>query len=59
LKNGGGKTQLIILGADEGQYFTLWPKVERPPVFSNHVARNQEFGLSTVHTKAKGCRNLK
>ena len=29
---------------------------------TNHIARNQEFGLSTLHTKdkvQKGCRNLK
>jgi hypothetical protein len=31
--------------------FTLWPKVERPLISTNHIARNQEFGLSTLHTR--------
>jgi hypothetical protein len=39
--------------------FTLWPKVERPSISINRIARNQEFGLSTLHTQAKGRRNLK
>jgi hypothetical protein len=34
-------------------YFTLWPKVERPSISTNQIARNQEFGLSTLPTKAK------
>jgi hypothetical protein len=33
--------------------FTLWPKVERPLISTNQIARNQEFGLSTLHTIAK------
>jgi hypothetical protein len=33
--------------------FTLWQKVEMPSISTNHIARNQEFGLSTLHTKAK------
>jgi hypothetical protein len=33
--------------------FTLWPKVERPSISINHIARNQEFSLSTLHTMAK------
>jgi hypothetical protein len=33
--------------------FTLSPKVERPLISTNHIARNQEFGLSTLHTMAK------
>ena len=31
----------------------LWPKVERPLMSTNQFARNQEFGLSTLHTMAK------
>jgi len=27
--------------------FTLWPKVERPSIFINRIARNQEFGFLT------------
>ena len=30
-----------------------WPKVERPSISANHIGRNQEFSLSTLHTKAK------
>jgi hypothetical protein len=30
--------------------FTLWPKVERPSSSTNQIVRNQEFGLSTLHT---------
>jgi hypothetical protein len=33
--------------------FTLWPKVERPSISTNHIAKNQKFSLSTLHTKAK------
>jgi hypothetical protein len=33
--------------------FTPWLKVERPSIPTNHIARNQEFGLSTLHTMAK------
>jgi hypothetical protein len=33
--------------------FTLWQKVERLLISTNHVARHQEFGLSALHTKAK------
>jgi hypothetical protein len=33
--------------------FTLRPKVERPSISTNEIARNQEFGLSTLHTMAK------
>jgi hypothetical protein len=34
-------------------HFTLWPKVERPLISTNQIARNQEFGLSTLHTMTK------
>ena len=33
--------------------FTLWSKVERPWISTNHIARDQEFGISTLHTKVK------
>jgi hypothetical protein len=33
--------------------FTLWPKVKRPLIFTNQIARNQEFGLSTLHTRSQ------
>jgi hypothetical protein len=33
--------------------FRLWPKVERLSISINHIARNQEFGLLTIHIKAK------
>jgi hypothetical protein len=33
--------------------FTLWPKVKRPSIFTNQIARNQEFGLSTLHTRGQ------
>jgi hypothetical protein len=29
----------------------LWPKVERPSFYTNQIARSQEFGLSTLHTR--------
>jgi hypothetical protein len=31
--------------------FTLWPKVERPSISRNEIARNQESSLSTLHTR--------
>jgi hypothetical protein len=34
-------------------HFTLWPKVERPLITINQIARNQKFGLSTLHTMVK------
>ena len=34
-------------------HFTLWPKVERPSISTNQIARHQEFGLSTLRTKVK------
>jgi len=34
-------------------YFTLWPKVERPSVSTNQISRNPKFGLSTLHTMGK------
>jgi hypothetical protein len=34
-------------------HFTLCLKVERPSISTNHIARNQEFDLLTLHTKAK------
>ena len=33
--------------------FTLWPKVERPSVSTNQIARNHGFGLSTLHTRGQ------
>jgi hypothetical protein len=33
--------------------FTLWPKVERLSISTNQIARNQEFGFSILHNKAK------
>jgi hypothetical protein len=33
--------------------FTLWPKVKRPSISTSHIARNQEFGLSTLHTRGQ------
>jgi hypothetical protein len=36
-----------------GAFFTVWLKVERPSISTNHIARNQEFNFSTLHTKAK------
>jgi hypothetical protein len=41
-----------MLICDKG-HFTLWPKVERPSISTNLVARNQEFSLSTLHTKGE------
>jgi hypothetical protein len=38
--------------------FTLWPKVKGPLISTNQIARNQEFGLSTLHTMAKVQRPL-
>jgi len=32
-------------------HFRLWSKVKRPSVSTNGIARNQEFGLSTLHTR--------
>jgi hypothetical protein len=39
-------------------HFTLWPKVERPSISTNQIARNQEFGLSTLRSMAKVQRPL-
>ena len=47
------KTSLRFTG-----HFTLWPKVERSSIATNQIARNQEFGLSTLHTKVKVQRSL-
>ncbi len=33
--------------------FTLWPKVERPLISTNQIARNHGFGLSTLHTRGQ------
>jgi hypothetical protein len=33
--------------------FTLWPKVERLSISTNKIARNQEFSLSTLHTRGQ------
>jgi hypothetical protein len=33
--------------------FTLWPKVERPSISTNQIARNHEFSLLTFHIGAK------
>jgi hypothetical protein len=33
--------------------FKLWLKVERPSIPTNQITRNQEFGLSTLHTMVK------
>ena len=33
--------------------FTLWPKVERPSIFTNQIARNHGFGLSTLHSRGQ------
>jgi hypothetical protein len=33
--------------------FTLWPKVKRPSNSTNQIARNQDLGLSTLHTRGQ------
>jgi hypothetical protein len=33
--------------------FPLWPKVEKPLIFTNRIVRNQDFGFSTLRTMAK------
>jgi hypothetical protein len=33
--------------------FTLWPKAERLSIPTNQIARNQEFSLSTLHTRGQ------
>jgi hypothetical protein len=33
--------------------FTLWLKIERLSISTNQVARKQEFGLSTLHTRGQ------
>ena len=38
--------------------FTLWPKVERPSVSTNQISRNQEFGLSTLHTRGRSPKSV-
>ena len=38
--------------------FTLWPKVERPSVSTNQISRNQEFGLSTLHTRGQSPKSV-
>jgi hypothetical protein len=35
------------------RHFTLRPKVERPLISTNYIARNQEFSLWTLHTKVE------
>jgi hypothetical protein len=37
----------------KGRFTLCWPEVERPSISTNQIARNQEFGLSTLHTMAK------
>jgi hypothetical protein len=34
-------------------HFTLWLKVERPSITTIQIARNQEFDLSTLHTRVQ------
>jgi len=51
----GGKGE-DALHSNQGNtkgYFTLWPKVERPSIFTNHIAQSQEFGLLTFHIKGQ------
>ena len=36
--------------------FILWPKIEMTSIPTNEIARNKEFGLSTLHTT---CQNPK
>jgi hypothetical protein len=45
----------VCLGSSLGLkgHFTLWPKVERLSISINHIAENQEFDLSTLHTEVK------
>ena len=38
--------------------FTLWPKVERPSISTNQISRNQEFGLSTLHTRGRSPKSV-
>jgi hypothetical protein len=45
-------SKTIRIGDTKGR-FTPWPKVERPSIYTNQIARNQEFGLLTLHTKTK------
>jgi hypothetical protein len=33
--------------------FTLWPKLERPSISTNWIARNLEFSLSTLHIRGQ------
>jgi hypothetical protein len=34
-------------------HFTLWPKVERLSISTNQIAGNEEFGLSTLHSRGQ------
>jgi hypothetical protein len=34
-------------------HFTIWPKVKRPWISTNHIARNQEFSLLTLHIRGR------
>jgi hypothetical protein len=49
---------IVVEGKAVKGRFTLWPKVERPLISTNQIARNQEFGLSTLHTMVKVLRSL-
>jgi hypothetical protein len=51
-KLAGGSAPHVCSIWSQGR-FTQWPKVERPSISTNHIARNQEFGLSTLHTMVK------
>jgi hypothetical protein len=33
--------------------FPLWPEVERPSFSTNQIARNQDYGLSTLHIRGQ------
>ena len=34
-------------------YVTLWLNIKKPSISTNQIARNQEFGMSTLHTKGQ------
>jgi hypothetical protein len=38
--------------------FTLWPKAKRPSISTNQIARNQEVGLSTLHTRGQSPKTI-
>ena len=47
----------LLLRESKG-HFALWPKVKRHSIFTNEIAKNQEFNLSIFHSEVKKSKRL-